>query len=866
MTQFLHPIQVQSVVTILLLLFASPFANATTEWYADAALTTLIGQGDSITVGGLSSNTSYYVRQVLNGCYSPVDSTTVTVNAQSSAPVIDTISICEGDSLFLVVPVVGNSYAWTGPNGFISSVQNPIITNTTASSQGNYNLLMVDSNGCTALPGVITVLINALPASPSISYNNPLCANDSLVLTTSASCDQYIWSGPTFTAINSTSSTLVVAPTDADYQSGSWTMLCVDTITGCQANSNILNVVIGQAPIAGVLSYDSLICSGDSVVVSTSTVTNAASYVWKNASGLSLGNGQTVSIPNLTVDTALYLFVSNTLGCIYLVDSAFINVNPIPATPEVPSDTALCVGDLLTLSTSTIASSYNWTGPNGFSSSLQNPSTITVGLVDSGIYILSVIDSNGCISADSSLLVLVSSIPGPVFVSNNGPACSGDTITLSASPIAGLTYEWFNATTGSSIGFGQSLDLINISAADTGLYFVQITSNSCTANSSDSTFVSIYNTTAYIAAADSNQTICIDSTNLNASPVSLPAFGTWTNASGALIADAANPNTLVSNLSVGANVFYWTLSTANCPDFDVDSVTIFVNSTTIDTAFAGNDQTICDDSSAFLSANTATSAVGIWLQSSTQVAQGVVIVDPSDPSTTVSGLIAGNIYTFVWQLDNSPCGPISTDTVIVTINAAPTANAAAGIDIDACGIDTVALLAVAAPSGSTGLWSTPSSALILDSSSPNAQVYNITQNPTMFIWTLSSGSCLDYSADTMYVSLNGTVPTANADNFAVTAGITNTIDVLPNDLLTTNWDIFISTATTYGQLVNLNNGQFEVILQPTDTFSQSFIYELCNTDCPNSCDTAIVYLNVSTASCKTPNIFTPNGDGGERLF
>ena len=66
--------------------------------------------------------------------------------------------------------------------------------------------------------------------------------------------------------------------------------------------------------------------------------------------------------------------------------------------------------------------------------------------------------------------------------------------------------------------------------------------------------------------------------------------------------------------------------------------------------------------------------------------------------------------------------------------------------------------------------------------------------------------------------------------------------------------------------MNLNNGQFEVILQPTDTFSQSFIYELCNTDCPNSCDTAIVYLNVSTASCKTPNIFTPNGDGVNDFF
>nr|NQU91689.1 hypothetical protein [Bacteroidota bacterium] len=41
------------------------------------------------------------------------------------------------------------SYSWTGPSGFVSSEQYPVITNADVSNKGHYNCLVTDGNGCT---------------------------------------------------------------------------------------------------------------------------------------------------------------------------------------------------------------------------------------------------------------------------------------------------------------------------------------------------------------------------------------------------------------------------------------------------------------------------------------------------------------------------------------------------------------------------------------------------------------------------------------------------------------------------------------------------------------------------------------------
>ena len=444
--------------------------------------------------------------------------------------------------------------------------------------------------------------------------------------------------------------------------------------------------------------------------------------------------------------------------------------------------------------------------------------------------------------------------------------CQNDTLYFS-----GLSIH-INATSldaGSFDNCGiQSLVLSQDSfdCTDIGMNLIPLTitdhsgnSTTCTAN------VLILDTTA-LAIAGATQLLCsTDSTTLNASAASSPLVGTWTTNSGATIVNPNTANTLVTDLFVGLNVFYWTLSSSACSNLSTDSVLIEVVSISSDTAYAGVDQNLCQDTITTLVASSVNNSTGEWRQTTAQSNAGVVIDNPSDSLSTLSGLISGNAYTFVWELSNGSCGIYSRDTVVITIDDTPSDQADAGPDVT-CSPDTINLAASFSMMG-VGQWSSPSNVFVEDSSSITSIASNFTQDTTMMIWSLSNGFCVDYSSDTMYVILDATWPVALMDSFnLISDGTISTVDVILNDTLPSNWDIFIQTPMTDGLMRNLNNGRFEIEINQT-VLNQYFVYEICNTDCPNICDTALVRIAIQpVGDCYAPTAFTPNNDGQNDFF
>ena len=69
-------------------------------------------------------------------------------------------SICEGETLNLLAtnsPTIGSSYSWTGPNGFISNLQNPLIIPSTILSSGDY-ILTIMANDCSSISTTSVVI------------------------------------------------------------------------------------------------------------------------------------------------------------------------------------------------------------------------------------------------------------------------------------------------------------------------------------------------------------------------------------------------------------------------------------------------------------------------------------------------------------------------------------------------------------------------------------------------------------------------------------------------------------------------------------------------------------------------------------
>src|SRR6185503_16972707 len=125
-----------------------------------------------------------------------------------------------------------------------------------------------------------------------------------------------------------------------------------------------------------------------------------------------------------------------------------------PAAIIIPtsSNTPVCAGNTLNLSASANGGngslSYSWSGPNEFTSILQNPSIADVTTAATGTYTVTVTDANNC----------------SVSVTTNATIITLPTITVGANPVVcrGITTANlpFSATSGSPNLYSIDYDLI----------------------------------------------------------------------------------------------------------------------------------------------------------------------------------------------------------------------------------------------------------------------------------------------------------------------------------------------------------------------------------------------------------------------
>ncbi len=163
-------------------------------------------------------------------------------------------------------------------------------------------------------------------------------------------------------------------------------------------------------------------------------------------------------------------------GACAIASPAFVlssDTSTVPLDPAIGNNTA-CLGSTLNLSTPTVASAtYQWIGPNNFSSASQNPTIAPLVTANAGIYSLQ-IKVGLCSSNIVAKQVDVASVPVlPVLASlPSATACAGSTITLSVSG-AGYTYQWLKNSV--AIG-GQTAT--SLAATQDGDYSVVVTSSS----------------------------------------------------------------------------------------------------------------------------------------------------------------------------------------------------------------------------------------------------------------------------------------------------------------------------------------------------------------------------------------------------
>src|SRR5690606_21346552 len=112
------------------------------------------------------------------------------------------------------------------------------------------------------------------------------------------------------------------------------------------------------------------------------------------------------------------------------------------ATPTLTANSPLCSGLTLSLtSTFSTAATYSWTGPNSFNANVQNPTLPSSTPLATGVYSVAKTLA-GCSSPIATVVVNVSIPPSAPANSGNTALCVGQTLSLSATFSAGVTYSW----------------------------------------------------------------------------------------------------------------------------------------------------------------------------------------------------------------------------------------------------------------------------------------------------------------------------------------------------------------------------------------------------------------------------------------
>ena len=94
-------------------------------------------------------------------------SRSVLVSAIPAATAANSGPYCPGTTISLVASG-GTSYAWRGPGGFTSSLQNPTISPANAAKTGTYNVTVTNSAGCSAQASTVVVVDSTAPDRKSV--------------------------------------------------------------------------------------------------------------------------------------------------------------------------------------------------------------------------------------------------------------------------------------------------------------------------------------------------------------------------------------------------------------------------------------------------------------------------------------------------------------------------------------------------------------------------------------------------------------------------------------------------------------------------------------------------------------------------
>ncbi|UPQ80773.1 GEVED domain-containing protein [Flavobacterium azooxidireducens] len=219
--------------------------------------------------------------------------------------------------------------------------------------------------------------------------------------------------------------------------------------SGCSTTSEVAVSVISGAEIE-TQPVSLVQCAGTNATFTVEASGPGITYQWrKGGASIDGATSATLQLNNISAsDDASYdVVVTPLCGEPVTSDAVTLTVNPLP-TAVATNNGPVCEGGTVNLTgSSDVGVTFSWTGPNGFTSTDQNPTISDVTLAASGTYTFTATSADNCSSTGSTEVLISPSLVLAITPSANPiNVCEGDLqqLTVSTSTTSVILTENFN--------------------------------------------------------------------------------------------------------------------------------------------------------------------------------------------------------------------------------------------------------------------------------------------------------------------------------------------------------------------------------------------------------------------------------------
>jgi gliding motility-associated-like protein len=378
-----------------------------------------------------SATISYSV--IVTDACGTMDTAVRNITVYPLAPIAGNTSLCLGGSSVLTNAVAGGTWSCSDTAVATITTTGDLFSVSVGSATATYTT----PDGCVA-----TAPVNVANMPDPISGMSVLCTGSSTPLTETVPGGT--WSSSNAAVATVTGTGMVTALT------GGTAVITYAMSPACYVTFNITSLLSSAISLVGATNPTTCISADGTITLGGLQPYNVytVNYLF-NGSPVTVtltanASGQVI-ISGLDGGTVNNIIASSIGGCLSnpIPGPIVLTLPPPPAAPVLSSNGPICAGDLLSLSATctTPGVSYNWSGPAGFASLLQNPTVAPATQANAGGYSATTI-INGCESAPSYIVVVIHPIPSITNVAGTNPSvchAADGYVTLSGL-IPGVSY------------------------------------------------------------------------------------------------------------------------------------------------------------------------------------------------------------------------------------------------------------------------------------------------------------------------------------------------------------------------------------------------------------------------------------------